>query len=71
MFQDIAYFPVFGKPVIMYLGILTIASMLATASVPVLRKSAVNIPFFWHIRLAAVTIALALIHGFLGVMAYF
>jgi hypothetical protein len=72
MFQDITYALIFGKPLIMYLGILTLLSFLATASVGVLNmKGITTIPFVWHPRLAVLSICLALIHGGLGVLAYF
>lgn len=71
MLQAISYYPVFGRPLIFYLGIITICSLLITASIPVLSRSgAVKIPFHWHIRIAGLSITLALIHGSLGIMAY-
>jgi len=72
MFQDITYALIFGKPLIMYLGIFTLLSFLATASIGVLNmKGITTIPFVWHPRLAVFSICLALIHGALGVLAYF
>lgn len=71
MFEAISYTLIFGKPLIMYLGILTLISFLATAAVGILNmKGITTIPFFWHPRLAGVSIGLALIHGALGVLAY-
>lgn len=71
MLQQISYALVFGKPVILYLGILTVTALLLTAAIPILnRKGIRTIPFAWHPRCAMATICLALIHGTLGVLAY-
>jgi hypothetical protein len=72
MFQEISYALIFGKPLIMYLGILTLLSFLATAVVGVMNLKGITIiSFVWHPRLAVFSICLALIHGALGVLAYF
>ena len=72
MLQEVSYFLIFGKPVILYLGILTLATFLLTASIPVMNKKGIHtIPFSWHPRCAMVAIGLAIIHGTLGVLAYF
>jgi hypothetical protein len=71
MLQNISYALIFGKPLIMYLGILTLAGFLFTASIPVLNKRGIRIiPFAWHPRCAMMAICLAVIHGSLGVLAY-
>ncbi len=72
MFQEISYALILGKPLIMYLGIFTLLSILATVAVGFMNMRGVTIiPFVWHPRLAGFTICLALIHGALGVLAYF
>ena len=72
MLQQITYFQILGKPLIMYLGIITLLSFLFTATIAILNKKGINkIPFAWHQRMAIISIILALIHGFLGLMAYF
>ena len=71
MLQEISYYLLFGRPVILYLGILTFLALLLTAAIAVLNKTGIRtIPFAWHVRCAVVTIALALVHGALGVLAY-
>lgn len=71
MLQEISYTLLLGKPLIVWLGILTLASLLLTAAVPVLNKRGIHlIPFFWHPRCAVLTICLAGIHAALGVLAY-
>ena len=72
MFQDITYALIFGKPLIMYLGILTILAFFLTASIAILNFKGIHaIPFKWHPRCAAVALCLAVIHGSLGILAYF
>ncbi len=63
---------IFGKPLIMYLGIITLCSFLFTALIGFLNlKGIQKIPFKWHPVMAGISITLALIHGLLGILAYF
>ena len=72
MFQEITYYLIFGKPLIMYLGILTLIAFLITASIAVMNMKGIRtIPFRWHPRCAGAAILLALVHGALGILAYF
>jgi len=71
MFQEVSYFLIFGKPLIMYLGILTLCAFLFTASIAVLNKKGIRtIPFTWHPRMAMIAIGCAIVHGGLGVLAF-
>lgn len=72
MLEQITYFQILGKPLIMYGGIITLLLLLFTAIIAVLNKKGINkIPFKWHPIMARITIAFAIIHGLLGVLAYF
>lgn len=72
MLRNITYFLIFGKPLIMYLGILTLLSFLFTAYIGWSNRRGHNkISLFWHFRMAKISIALAIIHGLLGILAYF
>lgn len=72
MLRSITYFLIFGKPLIMYLGIITLVSFLFTATIAALNLKGIhNIPFKWHPRMARISIALAIVHGVLGILAYF
>lgn len=72
MFKSIAYYLIFGKPLILYLGILTLLSFLFTASIAIMNLKGIHkIPFAWHHRMAIISISLALIHGTLGILSYF
>lgn len=72
MLNNVTYYLIFGKPLIMYLGILTLLSFLFTASIAITNKRGINIiPFKWHPRMAIFSISIAMIHGILGILAYF
>lgn len=72
MLNNITYFQIFGKPLIMYGGIVTLLCFLFTAYIAVMNKKGNNkIPIEWHFRMAKISIALALIHGLLGILAFF
>jgi hypothetical protein len=72
MLNGITYYIIFGKPLIMYGGILTLACLLFTAAISVMNNKGIhNIPFSRHPIMARITIALALIHGTLGILAFF
>ncbi|MDO8507259.1 MAG: hypothetical protein Q7S53_01685 [bacterium] len=73
MIHSIAYHMIYGKPLIAYMGILTLSSLLFTAFISVsnVKFNYHLIPFKWHPRVAAVTITLALVHATLGVGSYF
>jgi hypothetical protein len=72
MLENISYYLIFGKPLIMYGGIITLISFLSTALISILNKNGIDIiPFKWHPRMAIISIILALIHGCLGILHYF
>jgi hypothetical protein len=71
MLENISYFLIFGRPLIFYLGILSLILLVSTATVGYLNfKGRTKIPFKWHPRLAALTLILAVIHGGLGLAIY-
>jgi len=72
MLANLTYYPIFGKPLIMYLGIITLLLFLTTASIGYgIFKGKLKISIAWHFRLAKTAIAFALIHATLGILAYF
>jgi hypothetical protein len=72
MLTKITYFPILGKPLVMWLGIVTLLCLLFTAAISVMNKKGIHkIPLKWHSRMAGITIVLAIIHGILAVAAYF
>ena len=67
MIHNLAFTLFLGQPLVMYLGIITFLLLLFTATVGALNfKGVTIIPFKWHPLLALITIAMALIHGILG-----
>jgi thiosulfate reductase cytochrome b subunit len=72
MITNIAYFLILGKPLIMYLGILTLLCFLSTAYLGYrLIKGNFRFPIKYHLLLAKIAITLAIIHMILGLAPYF
>lgn len=72
MFQEVTYYLIFGLPFILYLGIITFSLFFITALIAFLRrKGKTKLSVQWHYRLAYVSIGLGIIHGLLGLLAYF
>jgi cytochrome b561 len=72
MLQELTYYLIFGIPFIVYLGIITLVFFVVTALIASLkRRKKIKIDIKWHFRLAYVSITLAIIHGILGILAYF
>ncbi|MBD3193839.1 MAG: hypothetical protein GF317_02210 [Candidatus Lokiarchaeota archaeon] len=70
-FQELSYYSIFGLPLIVYLGLITLGLFLGTAALPILKqKNIVNTSVKWHIWLAYVAIVFALIHSILGLLIY-
>jgi hypothetical protein len=66
MLGSLASFPVFGLPLAIVFGIITILCLFTTALFGYLvLKGKYNIPFAWHMRMAAVTLVFAVIHAVL------
>lgn len=72
MFSNFALTLFSGKPLVMYVGILTFLLLLLTATVGFLNFKGINIiPFKWHPRLALITIMIASIHALFGLSIFF
>lgn len=72
MFNYITYYPIFGKPFILYLGVVTLISFIITASIGIsIHEGLRKIKFKWHPTMAGISLSLAVIHGTLGILAYF
>lgn len=72
MLQNISYYLIFGKPLMMYLGIITLLSFLITATLGwMIIKGIGKVPFKCHKRMAWASIIIALIHAVLGILLYF
>jgi len=72
MFQEITYMLIFGKPLMLYLGLAVILSFISIATLGYLiRTGRTEIDFKWHPRLAAFSFLLAFIHAAFGMLLYF
>jgi hypothetical protein len=72
MIHTIALTLIFGKPAIMYGGLLTFFLLVFTAYVGYTNfKGRPILPFKWHPRLAIITIIVGIMHGLLGLSIYF
>jgi len=68
---NLAYTLVLGKPLILYLGIFTLFSFSFTALVGYLNyKGKSFLPLKWHLRLALLSLLLAVLHALFGLSAY-
>jgi hypothetical protein len=68
--MNLAYYTIFGKPLIFYLGIFTISSVFITAIIGYLHYTERRrIPFKWHIRFAVLSLILAALHGLMGILS--
>ncbi len=67
----IPYIRILGLPIVAWLGIMTLTCLLFTAAISVMNKKGIHkIPFSWHPVMARITIAMALIHAIVGLLAY-
>ena len=63
---DIAGFLILGRPVTVYMGLLTFALLVCTATIPILnRRGLAKIPMKYHFWLARTTLGIGFIHGVL------
>jgi VIT1/CCC1 family predicted Fe2+/Mn2+ transporter len=70
--NSVTYYPIFGIPFIVYLGIATLSFIIVTFVFGWLNfKKPGKIQFKWHIRMATIALILAFLHGALGLLAYF
>lgn len=73
MIKEIAYYLIFGKPLIFYFGVITLLSFLITATIGYinLKKGITKNLLSWHLIMATTSIILALLHALLGLSLYF
>jgi hypothetical protein len=68
--MQIAFFPILGKPLIFWLGILTILCFASTYITGLRRIRGNRWAIRWHPRFAHATAGLAVLHGLLGILIY-
>ncbi|MGB9978464.1 hypothetical protein [Methanobacterium sp.] len=67
MLSDITYFPIYGKPLVFYLGITTLSLFIITALIGLMIFRGARIPFKFHPTMAATALTFAVIHGILAI----
>ncbi len=70
MLYQIAYYPIFGYPFILHLGLIALILFLIAVSISTLFKRRVKNHFKIHRLIAAISIVFALVHGILGLLIY-
>ncbi|KQC05667.1 MAG: hypothetical protein APR53_06970 [Methanoculleus sp. SDB] len=71
MIHELAYYSVFGLPFLVVMGIITLLCLCATAAIAGMnRRGMRTIPIRWHFTMAKISIALALLHGALGLSVH-
>ena len=70
MLTEISYYLIFGKPVIMYTGLLTLLSFIITAYIGT-RVLAGKATVRQHVTMVIISFLLAAVHGLLGILLYF
>jgi len=72
MLNNIIYYLIFGKPLIMYAGLFVLFCFFVTLLLAYAYKKAPRqYPIKWHMRMAMFSIFVGIIHGVLGVLAFF
>ncbi len=71
-FLPVAQIVILGIPLAFYLGAATIIALIITATfgMLVLREGS-HVPFNWHVNMARLTIALALVHALVVYWTFF
>jgi hypothetical protein len=69
--RNLALLPILGKPLVIYLGIITFTSFLVTAVLGVLILKGKRISLKTHLLIAKISLTLAVIHGFLAFSIFF
>jgi len=68
----VATITILGLPLAIYLGAATLICLITTATLGMLvLKEGSNVPFTWHVNMARLTIALALVHGLVVYWTFF
>ncbi|NMC59816.1 MAG: hypothetical protein GYA51_10615 [Candidatus Methanofastidiosa archaeon] len=70
MLNEISYYPIFGYPLIVYLGAMALILFLVAASISTFLKGNIKNHFKIHRTLAMISIVFALIHGVMALLAY-
>ncbi len=73
MLVKIAFFMILGKPLVMWMGVLTLLTFFVAAAIAILGmkgKLGTFNHFVWHMRVARLGLGLAILHGILAAAIY-
>jgi len=71
-FLPVAQIVILGLPLAIYLGAAAIIALVTTATIGMLvLKEGSTVPFNWHVNMARLTIALAIIHAIVVYWTFF
>ncbi|MBU0757861.1 MAG: hypothetical protein KKF44_07345 [Nanoarchaeota archaeon] len=71
MLENVSYYQILGRPLIYYMGVVTLLLLIFTASIPFLvRKKVKGITFKHHKVIAKITVTFAILHGLLAGLTY-
>jgi hypothetical protein len=72
MIRQVANYLIFGKPLVMYVGIVTLLTFGLTALIAVMNnRGDQRLPFSWHQKAAKVALLIATVHAILAVSLFF
>lgn len=72
MLREIATYLLFGKPLVLYGGLLTLLAFSLTAGFAYLKlRGKTSLPLRYHFHLAWISLLLALVHATLALSLYF
>ncbi len=70
--RDLAYSPIFGLPLMLWIGVLSMLCFLSAATIMILNlHTKVRISVDWHKRMAITGLVMMIIHAILASSAYF
>jgi hypothetical protein len=68
--SSIAYYLIFGRPLLLYLGLMTLVTFSVVASIPLLNRRGIRwLPFRWHRPAAFTGLTLGAVHGLLAFLS--
>ena len=72
VYPPVANILIFGLPLAFYLGAATFISLITTATIGMLLQRDTSwVRFPWHVNMARLTIAIAIVHGIVVYLTFF
>ena len=71
MLKALALYLILGKPLVMYIGILTLLSFFFTASIAILNRRGIRkLPFRFHPKMARLSLLIGSVHALLALSLF-